>query len=183
MARQATFTQVSGKSSASGGKAEDGQPHRPIPHASSAKSFSPLRVLRGWWWRSKLRVLLPEIGSLIHRIRWVLEIREWEHRGYQGPLPLGYLWHETPQAEISKRAYIRYMQQKMTHLYPFLTIVDWLLLEHVWFAGWEYGGRIDTGQNQQELQDRSWVYPDGGNSSLPPATHQSTKRDRPDPLP
>lgn len=38
-------------------------------------------VPRRWWWCSRLRVLLPELGNLVHRIRWVLEIRAWELRG------------------------------------------------------------------------------------------------------
>jgi hypothetical protein len=81
---------------------------------------SPVRVLRRWWWRSRLRVLLPEFRNLIRRIRWVLEIRDWKNPGYRAPLPSLFQLTSIPEPLDCKRAYIEYMQQ-ITARHPSLT--------------------------------------------------------------
>jgi hypothetical protein len=137
----------------------------------------PLRALRRWWWRSRLRILLPEFHNLACRIRWVLEIREWEHRGYREPLPRGYRWKEDSRTRLLQSAYIRYMRQKLIPQYPFLTLVDWVLLEHIWFAGLEEGVRTCNVRGRREKQAHSSAYPDSTDSSAPPSVQQSTKHD------
>ena len=153
--------------------------HAPLntSHLPKPISFFLVRVLRRWWWRSRLRVLLPEIRNLVCRMGWILEIRAWEMRGHRKPIPSVIELAEDLQARKAKRAGIPYMRQIQAR-YPFLTIVDLCLVEQGWLAGWESGVRTYISQN-----NNSSAYPDNCNSMPLEVTQQSTKHDRSSPLP
>jgi hypothetical protein len=115
----------------------------------------------------------PSWGNLVHRIRWVLEIRAWELRGYREPLPFLFQFPLTPEAKNSKRAYIRYTPQLMAQ-YPSLTIVDRSLLEQSWLAGWKFGVRTCTSQSPTILGPSDNL---GGGNSMPPQATQQPSED------
>ena len=149
--------------------------HTCKPHRlqTIAKKFSPYLFLRQWYGTSIVHVLLAELGSLGHRISWALEIRSWALRGYTAPLPTVLAWRPDRTCRTCRRAYILDMQS-IQSLHPSLTIVDSHLITQVWWAAAQSAHRMDTQQNQQK--SCSLCSPMGGNSMLPQAVQQSTKR-------
>jgi hypothetical protein len=140
---------------------------------------SPLGVLRRWYYVSVLRLLAREFCNLFHHIKVSLQMRGWEIRGYRGSVrtqlhaPLAF------RSQTCKRAYIRYTQQLQME-YPYLTMLDHLLLGKAWQAGSECDGPVGTLQTQDRC---SSAYPVGGNSMPTGAAQQPTKRDPIDPPP
>jgi hypothetical protein len=122
----------------------------PLP-APTLKTLSPAAILRRWYWCSRLRALLPELCSLIPRIRMVFELRSWELGGRMGPMPQMIRRGTTDEERQAKRAYTGYIPQIMAE-WPFLTIVDRCLMEQAWMAGWEYRSRSHSGNNRDETQ-------------------------------
>jgi len=145
-----------------------------------SKSFLLVRVLRHWWWSSKLRILLPEFHNLVQRIRWAHGIQLWELRGFQGQHPLELKATANSQCRICRPVYTLYMQQ-LLNLRPSLTVVDSCLVSQAWWAGWQSAHRTGRMQNQQGKC--SSCSPMGSDSMLPLAVQQSTKRDPSNPPP
>jgi hypothetical protein len=154
--------------------------HLDMSSLPTTKWRTPLAVLRRWYWRSRLRALLPELRSLRHRMELVLEIHAWEHLGYREPLPSVFVWAETLEAKNATRAYMRYTEQLLAR-FPFLTIVDLSLVEQGWMAGWELGCRNCNAQSQSSHP--ASANPDGGNSMPPSGVPQPSKREPSNPLP
>lgn len=135
-----------------------------------------LASLRAWYRGSVLRLFLAELRSLSYRMKYTLEIRAWERRGYTGLDPQGFASPLAPPVRMWKRAYIRYMQQ----LPSSLTLFDRLLVERAWKDGLVWSAHTGTLQNQT---NSSSAYPDRGNSMPLSAVPQSTKHDPLAPLP
>jgi hypothetical protein len=115
-------------------------------------AYFPFARLRHWYRYSELRLQLRELGSLMHRIRWVSQIHAAERlRGKESVRQ----WMDEaliPPPKSRQRAYIDYMRQiEMDH--PFLSIFDLLMLSKAWRAGsvWRDGNE-DTSQNQESLR-------------------------------
>src|SRR5258708_25178469 len=114
-----------------------------------SKSFSLLPALRGWYWRSVLRVLVIELRNLGHRIRWALEIRSWEHRGFQGQHPFELKATAYSQCQICRPVYIADTRQ-ILNLQPSLTVVDACLVSQAWLGGGRSANPIDQKQNERK---------------------------------
>ncbi len=147
------------------------------PDSSPVFAF---RFLRRWWFCSRLRVLLSELGNLTCRIRWALEIRAWEYSGCKGPLPSLYQLSAAPESSSRKRAYILYMQ-RISARHPSLTVIDHNLILQAWKDGWESCVREDIRSGQSGLD--SSAYPEVSHSSSASEVQQSTKHDPSTPLP
>lgn len=147
--------------------------------ATIAKKVFLVAIVRRWYWRSSLRVLVDELRNLIHRMRLALEIREWERRGNTGPAPALLEWTRGNQCRNCRPVYISYMQQQ-SRLRPSLTVVDSHLESQAWWAGWRSARHIDRQQHQHKCSSCS---PMGGNSMPPSAVQQSSKHDPSIPLP
>jgi hypothetical protein len=95
-----------------------------------------------------LRLLLWELCSLVHRIRWILQIYAVERLGGKDSIRR---WMNSSGVPVAyKSDYIPYMQQ-MEALHPFLSIFDRLLLTQAWKAGLESGIRIGMSQSQDKV--------------------------------
>jgi hypothetical protein len=151
-----------------------------VPSQTIAKLPFPFAIFRQWYWSSRLRVLAGELGNLVHRIRWALEIYEWGIGGYRGPVPI--LLGETPRSECHtcRHAYISSMQ-RILDSHPSLTIVDSHLMSRAWWDGWGSAHRKGKQQNQQT--PCSLCSPMDSDSMPLQAVQQSTKRDPLTPLP
>src|ERR1017187_7481974 len=97
--------------------------------SSFPKSTRPVLsgVLRRWYYVSVLRLLIMEFRNLGHHIRFALQTREMELRGYRGSVLKGMHAPLAFQSQTCKRAYIRYTQRLQAE-HPHLCILDVVLL-------------------------------------------------------
>jgi hypothetical protein len=135
----------------------------------------PFRVLRRWYQRSGLRLVLLECSSIPLRMAAICRSAEWVRRGYTAPSPKGLGEVPAHQSKAHKYAYIRYIQKTQADL-PFLSIFDHHLVSQAWRDGWECGVRVGTGQTQEMLCSSD--NPDSGNSMPLLTVQQSTTDDR-----
>jgi hypothetical protein len=135
---------------ATAGTAERDQTRKLDFPLSTTKSLSLFEVLRGWYWRSALRVLLAEIHNLTRRISWALEVHAWERRGCTGQIPVLLAEKLERQCQRCRCAYISDTQQILNQQ-PSLTVVDAHLVTQAWRAGWRSALRTDTPKNQNTL--------------------------------
>ena len=111
-------------------------------------SHFPFSRLHRWFRGSSLRILLLELYSVVHRIRWVLQIREVEHLRGQAKVRTWLDEALIPPPESRQRDCMRYIEKTLS-LHPFLSIFDILLLTKAWKAGSEWSGRSeDTSQSR-----------------------------------
>jgi hypothetical protein len=156
------------------------QQSHPIRRSIPEGSFARVRVdksrlpanrrslfgwFRGWYRNSLLRSLLSESSAVLHRSRWIREIRAVERSSGKDSIR-----HWRDQSLIPSAyadAYILHMQQTET-LHPYLSIFDSLLLSRAWKAGLEYGIHIGKLQNREISCDQLSQVPDAGTDTKGP---------------
>jgi hypothetical protein len=125
---------------------------RDISSQPKSTSYSLLSKPRRWFHGSALRILLLELRSLVHRIRWVFQIRAAEHLLGKATV---HRWMDEaliPAPEPRQRDCIRYIEKTLS-LHPFLSIFDILLLTKTWKAGSEWSDRNNgTSQSPHDMR-------------------------------
>lgn len=116
--------------------------HPDTSNRPKSTSYFLVSRLRRWFHGSALRILLLELYTVTHRIRWVLQIREVERLRGQAKV---HTWMDEaliPPPKSRQRACICYIERTLS-LHPFLSIFDILLLTKAWKAGSEWTGRSE----------------------------------------
>jgi hypothetical protein len=136
--------------------------------------LSPLATVRRWYWRSSLRILLVELGTLRHRMKLALEIHEWERRCCRGSLPSLLAALSSLQSRSSQPAYTHYTQQVQAR-HPFLSVVDLSLLGQAYLEGWECGSRSGGSSQTSRMSCSSVDSVDGNSMPLPCSMTSNTE--------